>query len=48
MSRDFCRDVPIPGGVQKVCAKKFVRIFRSLEGAVERGVKSTLKKAHKP
>ena len=22
MSREFCRDVPDPGGVQKVCAKK--------------------------
>ena len=31
MSREFFRDVPDPGGVQKVCAKKkFVRILHSL------------------
>ena len=30
MSRKFCQDVPAPGGVQKVSAKKFVRISRSL------------------
>ena len=28
--REFCRTSRTPGGVQKVCAKKFVRIFRSL------------------
>ena len=31
MSREFCRDVPDPGGAQKVCAEKFVRILRSLK-----------------
>ena len=32
MSQEFCRDVPDPRGVQKVCVKKFVCIFRSLTG----------------
>ena len=31
MSREFRRDIPDPGGVQKVCAKKFPLIFRSLK-----------------